>query len=360
MSAAIILAGSSAIALAVVPFLSSARKSVRITAWILGVAAFVAILALCAWHAFGNAGALGSILGAATERWRALTEFEKGVFSTLAAVFLAGSALVGLVAALKGRQLAPVAPERPENTSVTPVTVERSDTAQTTTSIAAPEIPDSEVVPALLDRLPGDQWQLLLSLELGEKVLTLNEPGLEDLERNRLAQRLLQVKGNDYFFRLHPSNADFVHAKFKKNHSSDTARESALALALVDSYCDKVFNNLETMQRLRGLYAVCAAAEGYAREYLVHEIALHEPSVRDTGRDIIYVLVDRYLRPTLEKGRANVIPSASPRAWYLALPSALGRVRRASRVAILPDGKTIVASDNRSSLHFLCLDNGGN
>lgn len=76
------------------------------------------------------------------------------------------------------------------------------------------EVPDDQVVPALLQRLPGDQRGLLLALDLGEKVLPLDEPGLESLERNRLAQRLRHVERNRYLFRLHPANEGAIRALF--------------------------------------------------------------------------------------------------------------------------------------------------
>jgi len=76
------------------------------------------------------------------------------------------------------------------------------------------EVPDDQVIPAYLARLPGDQRQLLLSLNLGEKVWPLDEPGLESLEKNRLAKRLRHVERNRYLFRLHPTNAAHVKAMF--------------------------------------------------------------------------------------------------------------------------------------------------
>ncbi len=87
-----------------------------------------------------------------------------------------------------------------------------SSTSTAFPPITSEEVSDDEIVPTLLERLPGEQWQLLLDLHLGEKVFPLGEPGLEDLERNRLAQRLRQVAGDTYLFRLHPANAERVHA----------------------------------------------------------------------------------------------------------------------------------------------------
>jgi hypothetical protein len=80
---------------------------------------------------------------------------------------------------------------------------------------AQDEIADDQVVPALLERLPWNQKQLLIELDLGEKVYPLDEPGLEYLERNRLALRLRQVTDNTYLFRVHPDNAARVHTFYE-------------------------------------------------------------------------------------------------------------------------------------------------
>jgi hypothetical protein len=142
------------------------------------------------------------------------------------------------------------------------------------------EIPDDQVIPAYLDRLPGDQWELLLGLNLGEQVLDLDAPGLGSLMQNRLAQKLRPVEPNKYLFRLHPDNAKFVHARF------------ARPITGIDR---------ESFQQIKMMFPSCSEAIEYALAYTATEYLV--PARGDPTKQVIVALLEGF--PVLECKRVK-------------------------------------------------------
>jgi hypothetical protein len=164
--------------------------------------------------------------------------------------------------------------------------------------VAPQEPPGAEIVPVLLPRLPNDQRQLLLSLNLGEKVLSEDEPGLGDLEKNGLVQRICRVTAREYLFRVHPANVDAVKSFF--------APEKQPPVASVGQEPPKLPYEGD-IERLREVQRFWRDAINFTCEYITTDFAQYQNQNKLTLAGSLFAeLLRTYVKPPCREAQRVV------------------------------------------------------